>query len=210
MSCSIELKGVFYKNSRLNLENIHLNVGHKEKIAIVGDNGCGKTSLLKIIAGILIPSSGDVSLFHKPVKEKKMLDLGFLPQDIDEHFLFPTVLEDVCFSLLCSGVDIKTAEFKALDLLEQFGVLDLKNENPLSLSGGEKKIIALAGILAPSPKILLLDEPTNALDKNSSQKLVQILKSIDKSMVIVSHQDDFLSTITSKFYKLDKNLKALN
>lgn len=209
MSCSITLKNISYSNKdNILFENINLSVGHEEKVAIIGSNGVGKSSLLKIIAGIEESFFGELYLFHHLIKDKKdykkfRFEVGYLPQDISSFFLSPTVIEDVMFSLRTSGINKDEAYQKALEILEQLEILHLKDRIIYELSGGEQKIVALAGILITKPKILLLDEPTNALDEESEKRIIKILNSIKKSMIIISHHKSFIEQLTPTIYKLE-------
>jgi len=211
VSCSINLKEISYNNSTKEVfSNITLNVSHEEKVAIVGPNGSGKSSLLKIIAGLIKQNDGEVFLFHNKMaslKEFKTFrnDIGYLPQDVSNHFLCPTVIEDVMFTLRAKGEKRDTAYEKSCEILEQLGISKLEKRNISDLSGGEQKIVALAGILITKPKILLLDEPTNALDEYAEERIINILNSIKKSMVIVSHHKTFIEKLTPTIYKLTKN-----
>jgi cobalt/nickel transport system ATP-binding protein len=215
MSCSLELKNIAYAYEKKEVfSHLNLNVGHKQKIAIIGENGCGKSTLLKIMAGLIQPSCGEVALFHQTMKNLKSFkafrnDIGYLPQDIDSHFLCPTVIEDVMFSLRANGKSEQDAMQKACKVLEQLGILHLQNRVVYDLSGGEQKIVALASLLVLEPKILLLDEPTNALDKQSQDKIIDILNGIHTSMVIVSHHQDFIQKLAPTIYKLEKNSLVL-
>lgn len=213
MSCSITLKNVSYKNENTILfENISFSVGHEEKIAIIGSNGVGKSTLLKIIAGIESCFDGTLELFHHQIKTKNdykkfRFEVGYLPQDISSFFLCPTVIEDVMFSLRSLGVSKNEAKTKALEILKELDILHLENRVIYELSGGEQKIVALAGILIKNPKILLLDEPTNALDEQTQNKIVNILNSQKKSMIIISHHKSFIEELAPTIYKLEnKNL----
>uniref|UniRef100_UPI004048D33D energy-coupling factor ABC transporter ATP-binding protein n=1 Tax=Aliarcobacter sp. TaxID=2321116 RepID=UPI004048D33D len=209
MSCSITLKNIaFSNNSNLLFENINLNVGHEEKVAIIGANGVGKSSLLKIIAGLEYSYSGELELFHNLINSKKEYEkfrneIGFLPQDVNNFFLSPTVIEDVMFSLRAKGIDKNEAYSKSKDILKKLNILHLENRIIDELSGGEQKIVALAGILITEPKILLLDEPTNALDETSQLKIIDILKSIKKSMIIISHHKSFIEQLSANIYLLE-------
>ncbi len=115
MSCSLNLRAVSYKNEDKEIFNdISLNLGHEEKIAIIGSNGSGKSTLLKIIAGLIKPSSGYIEVFHEKMNNLKDFskyrsDIGYLPQDVTNHFLCPTVIEDVIFSLRAKGVSKEEA-----------------------------------------------------------------------------------------------------
>lgn len=211
MSCSFNLKELAYAcDGKTLFENINLNVGHEEKVAIIGSNGAGKSTLLKIIAGLEHSYAGELYLFHhlidsKKVYEKYRSDIGYLPQDVSDYFLCPTVIEDVMFNLRAKGVQKEEAYHEAMNILAQLDIEHLKNRIIYELSGGEQKIVALAGILITQPKILLLDEPTNALDEEAEKKIIQILKSIKKSMVIVSHHKTFIEQLTPTIYSLTPN-----
>jgi len=208
MSCSINLKNISYETSTKEVfKDVTLNVSHEEKVAIVGSNGSGKSSLLKILAGLLAPKEGEVFLFHDKMNSKKDFrayrgDIGYLPQDVSDHFLCPTVIEDVMFALRAKGIKKDEAYEASIKMLEDLGVLHLENRNIYDLSGGEQKIVALAGILITKPKIILLDEPTNALDEDAEIRIINILNSIKKSMVIVSHHKTFIEKLTPTIYKL--------
>lgn len=217
MSCSINLKKVSYEvNKRELFSNVTLNVSHEEKVAIIGSNGSGKSSLLKIVAGLIKEKDGGVYLFHNEMKKLKDFkefrsDIGYLPQDVSDHFLCPTVIEDVMFSLRAKGINKDESYNNACKILDELGILHLENRNIYELSGGEQKIIALAGILITKPKILLLDEPTNALDEDAENRIIDILNSIKKSMIIVSHHKIFIDRLTPTIYKLtNSGLSQLN
>ena len=217
MSCSLNLRAVSYENEDKEIFNdISLNLGHEEKIAIIGSNGSGKSTLLKIIAGLINPSSGHIEVFHEKMNNLKDFskyrsDIGYLPQDVTNHFLCPTVIEDVIFSLRAKGISKEDALNQGKQILQELQISHLENRVIFDLSGGEQKIVALAGLLILKPKILLLDEPTNALDEQSEKRIVEILNSIKKSMIIVSHHRSFIESLTSTVYKLDGgNLGKMN
>ena len=209
MSCSLNLRDVSYKNEDKEIfSNISLNLGHEEKIAIIGANGSGKSTLLKIIAGLIKPTLGYVEVFHEKMNELKDFskyrsDIGYLPQDVTNHFLCPTVIEDVIFSLRAKGISKDEALNQGKQILQELEISHLENRVIFDLSGGEQKIVALAGLLILKPKILLLDEPTNALDEESQQKIIDILNSIKKSMIIVSHHRSFIENLASSVYRLN-------
>lgn len=210
MSCSINLKKVSYETSSKEVfKEVSLDVSHEEKVAIVGANGSGKSSLLKIVAGLIKQKDGGVFLFHNEMKTIKDFkehrsDIGYLPQDVSDHFLCPTVIEDVMFALRAKGFSKDESYKKSLEVLEKLGILHLENRNIYDLSGGEQKIVALAGILITKPKILLLDEPTNALDEDAENRIIDILNSIKKSMIIVSHHKTFIDSLAPTIYRLSK------
>lgn len=217
MSCSINVKNVSYEiNEKVLFQDITLNVSHEEKIAIVGSNGSGKSSFLKIVAGLIKPKEGEVFLFHDRMEKLKDFkkyrsDIGYLPQDVNDFFLCPTVIEDVMFNLRAKGIKKDEAYTKAFEILKELEIEHLENRTIYDLSGGEQKIVALASILITKPKILLLDEPTNALDEEAEKKIVNILNSIKKSMIIVSHHKSFIESLAPTIYRLKENsLEKIN
>ncbi len=209
MSCFVNLRGISYGDL---FSGVELDLGHEEKVAIIGSNGSGKSTLLKIIAGFIKPSDGHIELFHNKIEDIKEFknyrdDIAYLPQDVTSHFLCPTVIEDVTFSLRAKGESENEALTKGEEILEKLHISHLRDRVILDLSGGEQKVVALAGLLILEPKILLLDEPTNALDERSEKKIIDILNSIKKSMIIVSHHKSFIDSLAPTIYEL-KN-KAL-
>ncbi len=211
MSCSINLKEISYETSTKEVfSKVTLNVSHEEKVAIIGANGSGKSSLLKIVAGLIEQKNGGVYLFHELMNSLKDFkayrsDIGYLPQDVNDHFLCPTVIEDVMFALRAQGIKKEEAYESSIEMLKELGIEHLENRNIYDLSGGEQKIVALAGILITKPKIILLDEPTNALDEDAESKIIKILNSIKKSMIIVSHHKTFIERLTPTIYRLSKD-----
>ncbi len=211
MSCSVTLKKLSFKNGEdILCQNIDLNVTHKEKIAIIGPNGCGKTTLLNIIAGLQKQESGSLEIFHNNIKNENDFKplrnlMGYLFQNSDNQFLAPVVIDDVAFSLLSGGMEKKEALLKAKMILQDLDIEHLKDKIVYNLSGGEKKLVALAGVLVTQPKLMLLDEPTNALDLKMQLKLVEILKNMDKSIIIVSHNREFIDSIVHSIYEITPN-----
>ncbi len=211
MSCSLSLINLTIKRDEKILhKNINLNLSHKQKIAIIGDNGSGKTTFLETIAGLHFPLQGKLEIFHNDISSQKEYKhyrhlVGFLNQNSDEQFLAPRVQDDIAFCLLARGVGIKEAQIKTEFIMQQLQISHLADEIVYNLSGGEKKLVALAGVLIFEPKIMLLDEPTNNLDDKTKIKLLKILQNIDKSIVLVSHDKEFVANLTNTIYKLDEN-----
>ena len=211
MSCTISLKNVCAKiGERTLFENLNLNATHKDKIALIGPNGCGKSTLLEIMAGLKAPCGGHIELFHHKISnldEYKPFrrDVGYLFQESNDCFICPSVLDDVMFSLFSRGEDEDGSRAKAEKILRELEIWHLKDEIVFNLSGGEKKLVALAGILVAEPKILLLDEPTTALDADMQRRIAAILKSLDVTQIIVSHDKEFISDVTSVMYRLTKS-----
>ncbi|MDR1451608.1 MAG: energy-coupling factor ABC transporter ATP-binding protein [Helicobacteraceae bacterium] len=201
MSCSVTIKNLaLRRGDRALCDSINLELGHKEKIAVIGHNGSGKTTLLETIVGLCPREGGEIRLFDSDTID--LQNIGYLLQDSDDQFLAPIVEDDVAFSLLARGYDRKYAAEKTTEVLTSLGVERLAKQVAYRLSGGEKKLVALAGALITNPKLLLLDEPTAALDYEAQLRLAEILKNLDVSMIIASHDREFLESVVHRFYML--------
>ncbi len=210
MSCSLTIKDLSCeRNGEMLFRNLSVRLGHKDKVAVMGANGAGKTTLLKTIVGLCPVASGTIEVFHRPVTcEKDFKEMrkhiGFLFQDSDDQFIAPSVIEEVAFGLLNSGMSVKEAVPVAEKMLDTLNIAHLRDRITLHLSGGEKKLTALASVLVMEPDILLLDEPSTALDEDAENHLASILASLDKSMLIVSHNPDFVRKTGAKIMYLSK------
>ncbi|MGA1846158.1 energy-coupling factor ABC transporter ATP-binding protein [Deferribacter abyssi] len=211
MSCSLQLKNISYttEDKTLIFKDVNLHIKHRDKIAIVGPNGAGKTTLLKIISGLKKPKTGEIYIFDNKIKNDEDFDdvrkkIGFLFQNSDDQFIFPIVKDDIAFGLFNLGFHKEEVEKKVEYIMYKLEISHLADKSTFKLSGGEKKLVALAGILVCEPEILLLDEPTTALDENAINKICNILKSLDKTLLIVSHNLEFVKEVTYSQYVLKK------
>lgn len=209
----IELKDIFFRfpgEERNLLDGVNFVID-KEKVGLIGTNGCGKTTLLHVVMGLVQPSGGEVLHRGKPVKsadDLKMLrrKVGFLFQSSDDQLFSPTVLEDVAFGPLNLGLSIEEARQVALETLSSLGLEGFESRVTYKLSGGEKKLVALATILSMKPQLLLLDEPTNNLDLDTMHRLIDILNSLELPFVIISHDWDFLAETTAHLNALENGV----
>lgn len=168
-----------YSDGRQALCDISLTLQTGVKTALLGANGAGKSTLLNVIAGLQSPDGGTIS----GLKGK----IGFLFQNSDDQLFMPTVWEDIRFGLMQTGLNASQADIRAASLLKRFDMFRLKDVPCRKLSGGEKKRVALAGVLATDPDILLLDEPTGQLDPRSRRKLIEFLNTLSQTGVIATH-----------------------
>ncbi|MGE3245120.1 MAG: energy-coupling factor ABC transporter ATP-binding protein [Beijerinckiaceae bacterium] len=204
MSALITLDDVHVERDGVRvLDGVSLTLGPGERLAIIGSNGAGKTTLLRTIAGLQKVSSGTVEAFGRSREREAdfhevRLRAAYLFQDADDQLFCPTVIEDVAFGPLNTGLSDAGAMAKARATLAALGLSHLENRLTRKLSGGEKRIVCLAGILALDPDVLLLDEPTNSLDAAHVEKLIAILEGLDKAMIIVSHDRPVLDRIATR------------
>ncbi|MFW2365912.1 MAG: energy-coupling factor ABC transporter ATP-binding protein [Desulforhopalus sp.] len=206
----LELRNISYSYEQAE-SPVLLNLSFKltdKRVGIIGPNGCGKTTLLHLLVGLLKPDSGELLFHNQPVTSKDELrelrkEVGFLFQSSDDQLFSPTVIEDVAFGPLNLGFSPKDAREKAMETLGYLGLNGFEDRITHRLSGGEKKLVALATILSMNPRVLLLDEPTNNLDPKTQSKLIEILQGLDLHKIIISHDWDFLSHTTSVLYKID-------
>lgn len=178
------------------------------RAGLVGANGSGKTTLFHIIMGLLKPDSGNIEIFGKEiVKEKDFRDvragIGFVFQDADDQLFCPTVAEDVAFGPLNLGLSHQETGEVVRETLSILGLEGFENRITYKLSGGEKKLVSLATVLAMKPRMLMLDEPTTGLDENTVDRLVQVLNDINLPYLIISHDKDFLDRTTSRTFKME-------
>lgn len=206
---TIELENVCfsYANGGPVLDNVQFKLRQGAKLGLIGPNGSGKTTFLHVIMGLLKISSGTVRIFGKAVETEQDFRMvrekvGFLFQHADDQLFSPTVLEDVAFGPLNLGKKPEEAREMSLETLESLNLKGFENRVTHELSGGEKKLAALATVLVMQPQVLLLDEPTTALDEDTSIRLISILNNLDISYVIVSHEYDFLARTTRDIYSM--------
>lgn len=187
------------------LENLDLRLYKKERLGLIGPNGSGKTTLFRLIMGLLKPTSGRLNIFGREMVHKKDFvsvrqRIGLLFQDADDQLFSPTVLDDVAFGPLNQGKSPAEAKEISREILLSLGLKNFENRITYKLSGGEKKLVSLATVLAMKPEILLLDEPTTGLDIKTTKKIIKVLESIDVSSIIISHDMDFIQRTTETIY----------
>ncbi len=206
----IELEGITfrYPGAESVLKDLDFHLHRGDRIGLVAPNGSGKTTLLHVIMGLLKPMQGAIRIFGKPVKTEKEFrvvrqKIGLLFQDADDQLFSPTVLEDVAFGPLNMGKSIEEAIAISKKMLSYLGLEGFEERITIKLSGGEKRLVSLATILAMKPEVLLLDEPTGGLDEKTKTRITQVLSDLKLSYLIISHEFDFLSAVTDHVYTMD-------
>jgi cobalt/nickel transport system ATP-binding protein len=183
------------------LDGVSFELSEHEKIALIGANGSGKTTLLMHLSGCLPTGKGGIFLNGRECGADSaclMAAAGMVFQEPDDQLFMPSVLEDVAFGLVAAKMDSAVARETARGCLESLGASSLADRPPHRMSGGEKRIAALAGILVMKPEIILLDEPTSGLDPVARKRVIGILKAMDKPMILATHDLDMALDICDR------------
>jgi zinc transport system ATP-binding protein len=194
------------------LEKASLTIYEKDFICIVGPNGGGKTTLLKLLLGLLEPQKGSISVFGKaPAAGRKWI--GYLPQHANLDSKFPvTALDVVLMGRLGKtrgfGFYTKVDRIAARDMLARVGLENISNRPLASLSGGQRQRVLIARALVSEPRMLLLDEPTSSLDDYVERELYDLLKELNKELtvVVVTHDISFVSSYVEKVVCVNKEV----
>lgn len=206
----LEVRGLGYlqPNGVKALGDVSFRLNNQETLILLGPNGSGKTTLLLHLNGTL-QGTGSIYIEGLPVTANDLPEIrrsvGIVFQDADEQLFMPTVLEDVMFGPLNLGLSGAEAEVAAQQALTNVGITaDLLHRPPFHLSQGEKRRVALAGVLAMKPKLLLLDEPTTSLDPPGQKLLIKLLKALPQSKIIATHDIHFAAQLSNRAIFLDR------
>jgi len=206
----IALKNVefSYPGERRVLNGFNLVFREGQKVGLVGPNGCGKTTVLSIIMGLLRPQAGEVEIFGRARREEKdfrevRAKMGFVFQDANDQLFCPTVADDIAFGPLNMGATRQEADLIVERILALLRLEGLGPRVTYDLSGGEKKLVSIGTALALDPRLLILDEPTNSLDEGTAARLEQILSDCGRPYLIVSHDRDFLKRTVTQIWAMN-------
>lgn len=177
------------------LDNVSFEINEGEQVGLIGANGAGKSTIMKAALGLI--SCGDkITIDSMPMDRENLpairKALGYVLQDSDNQMFMPTVLEDMIFGPINYGMSREEAEKAAEDTLAQLGLEYLKNRHNHKMSGGEKRMAAIATILAMKPKAMLMDEPSTALDPQNRRTLIRALNALPITKIIASHDLDLI------------------
>ncbi len=210
MSTILTVENVsFSYPKRAALKNVTLRIDEGERVALVGPNGAGKTTLFLIIAGVLKQFTGNVQIAgHAPGEcngnPDTIRDVGIVFQNTEDQLFHTTVFDDIAFGPLNLGLSKDVVHTRVHEVMRTVGLPDeLDSEFPLHLSGGQRRRVALAGVLAMEPKVLLLDEPSSDLDPRGRRELEQLLNNLNITKVISSHNMDFVAETCDRVIVLD-------
>jgi cobalt/nickel transport system ATP-binding protein len=195
-----------YRGKIKALDSINFTAKRGERIAIIGANGAGKSTLFKHFNGILRPTEGEVLIKGEPITNKNILDarriVGVVFQDPDDQIFAPTVKQDVAFGPMNLGLPEDIIEKRVSEALETVRLTGFEDRAPHHLSTGEKKKVAIAGILAMQPEVLVLDEPTAGLDPGGAIRLIRLINEMNRYLgittIIATHEVDIVPLLADR------------
>ena len=184
-----------YENKRPVIQDLSFRIEDGESVGLIGANGAGKSTVMKLLLG-LVTGEGEILVDDLPVNKNNLSvirrKLGFVLQNSDNQMFMPTVYEDIVFAPLNYGMSREEADRRADEVLESLGLTDLKYRHNHKLSGGEKRMAAIATILAMGPEAVLMDEPTSALDPYNRRIVINTIRSMKQTRIITSHDLDMI------------------
>lgn len=193
-----------YPNRPHVIENVSLNISPGEKVGIIGPNGTGKTTFFLLLCGILKPDRGQVSLFGRPMKSGDFRpEIGLVFQNPDDQLFSPSVWDDVAFGPQNLGLTRQEVTNRVEEALHITGTTGLALRAPHHLSGGEKRMVAIAGVVAMRPQLVIYDEPSSNLDIRSRRRLIDFLQASAETLLIASHDLEFILEVCDRVILLD-------
>lgn len=206
----IELRGVSFSYGQHDapvFEALSFALKQGECVALLGPNGAGKSTMLKLMMGLLVPTSGQVHVLGKHrARQEDFVEVrravGYLFQDSEDQLFCPTVEEDIAFGPLNLGLSHAQAIEVARETCAALGIEALMEKVTHRLSGGEKRLVALATVAAMKPQCYLLDEPTAGLDEQKTARVVEYLKANAQTCIVSSHDAQFLRQLTTRSFHM--------
>ncbi len=194
------------------LHSLNFVAPRNARIAVIGSNGAGKSTLFKCFNGIFKPSSGSVLIRGEPITKENIREVrkfvGIVFQNADDQIFSPTVEQDVAFGPTNLGLDEETIHHRVEEALKLVGIEDLATRVPHHLSGGEKKRVAIAGIIAMEPEVLVLDEPTAGLDPQGVHDLINFINSLSRqygmTVIFSTHDVSLVCEVADYIYVMNK------
>jgi cobalt/nickel transport system ATP-binding protein len=200
----MEFKDVFfrYPDGTEALNGVSFRITHGECVGIVGANGAGKSTLLMQMNGYMLPSDGAVTIGDLQLTKKTRLEIrkkvGVVFQNPDDQLFMPTVYDDVAFGPLNLEMSAERAAERVTEALQTVGCLHLREKPPHHLSGGQKRAVAIAAVIAMAPDILVMDEPSSNLDPKSRRYLIRLLNGFNHTKIIATHDLDFILEVCKR------------
>ena len=178
------------------LRDIGIDLAER-RIAVVGANGSGKSTFARLLNGLLVPDTGVVSIDGLTTRDRKQRRevqrrVGFIFQNPDSQIVFPIVEEDVAFGLKNLKLPKDEVDRRVDAILDRYDLAHLRNQSSYMLSGGEKQLLAIAGVLAMEPRYVVLDEPTTLLDLRNRRRIQAVIAALEQPVVLISHDLDMV------------------
>ena len=192
------------------LRGVSFSVGEGEAVGLVGANGAGKSTLVWSLAGFIFPTSGRAAVQGREVSKANLADvrrrLGVIFQNPDDQLFMPTLFDDVAFGLLNLGCEPNEVERRVTDALRQVGLGSARDRFAGHLSAGQKRLAALAAVLAVGPEVLVLDEPTSDLDPRARRRFINQMVTLPQARLIASHDLEMILDLCPRVIVLDAGL----
>jgi len=193
---------VIYPDKTKAIDNISFTLGEGESIALIGENGAGKTSLLLAIVGVLEAASGTIEaggiqLTKKTVTEVRK-QIGLVFQNPDDQLFMPLIYDDIAFGCRNFGLPEDEIQKRVEETLEHLNISRLRERSSLKLSAGEKRIAAIAAVLAMNPSVLLFDEPTAFLDPKAKRALAETINKLPQPKIVATHDMEFAAKVCNR------------
>ena len=186
------------------LSDVTLSVSKGERVALIGPNGSGKTTLFLLAGGVMACDSGNIAVMGKEVVPGRFdPGIGLVFQNPDDQLFCPTVLEDLKFGLLNTGVPHDESGRRAMEHLRESGLSHLASRPPHHLSGGEKRMVSIAGVMVMAPSVILLDEPESSLDGRYRRGLINYLRKMTETLIVASHDLELLLEVCTRAILID-------
>jgi len=200
--------GFTYPDGQAALEGVSFTIHHGESVAVIGGNGAGKSTLLLHLNGVLTPHRGELRIGDFPITRENLTEVrrtvGMIFQEADNQLFMPTVFDDVAFGLSHQGLAADDVEVRVMQALETVGAAHLRVRPPYRLSGGEKRAVAIAGVLVTQPPILVMDEPSSGLDPAARRRLIRLLAGFDHTKIIATHDLDLVLDLCSRVLVMNR------
>ena len=193
----LEFRNVFfsYEPGTPVLDNLSFHIRKGETVGLIGANGAGKSTIMKLMLGLL-PAQGEILVDGMPVTKQNLppirQKIGFVLQDSDNQMFMPTVYEDMIFGPRNYGLSREEADARVDRVLRELGLENLKHRHNHKISGGEKRMAAIATILAMEPEMIVMDEPSTALDPVNRRRVISTINSRKETKLIASHDLDMI------------------
>jgi len=193
------------------LQDVSLRVLPGERVGLIGPNGAGKTTFFLLVCGVLKPDAGEITLFGEPMVQADFRpEIGLVFQNPDDQLFCPSVRDDVAFGPQNLGLSKEEVGTRVKEALSMTGTLELADRPPHHLSGGEKRMVSISGVLAMRPRLVIYDEPNANLDIRSRRRLVRFLQASEETILIASHDLELVLEVCERVVLMEEGRIVVN